>query len=199
MPPDCHLNIYITQTEAELFLQRDICLVFVLSLTSRHKGLIFICIGKKTALLYYAVCAKKSISKPNIGFRDRFFISWKAREFGDLSENAEYHATKERQAFLEKKIAELHEKLTNSEIIDESQIPKDKAYLGATVKLQDKKNGREMQYTLVTVEEADFDQKKISTASPIGKALLGKRVGEVVDVQVPVGILTYEILDISRD
>ena len=191
---------------------------------------------KKTALLYYAVCSKKSISKPNIGFRDRFFISWdiimnriyltkngyetirtelirlqtkerptviaaikKAREFGDLSENAEYHATKERQAFLEKKIAELHEKLTNSEIIDESQIPKDKAYLGATVKLQDKKNGREMQYTLVTVEEADFDQKKISTASPIGKALLGKRVGEVVDVQVPVGILTYEILDISRD
>ena len=193
-------------------------------------------IDKKTALLYYAVCSKKSISKPNIGFRDRFFISWdiimnriyltkngyetirtelirlqtkerptviaaikKAREFGDLSENAEYHATKERQAFLEKKIAELHEKLTNSEIIDESQIPKDKAYLGATVKLQDKKNGREMQYTLVTVEEADFDQKKISTASPIGKALLGKRVGEVVDVQVPVGILTYEILDISRD
>ena len=193
-------------------------------------------IDKKTALLYYAVCPKKSISKPNIGFRDRFFISWdiimnriyltkngyetirtelirlqtkerptviaaikKAREFGDLSENAEYHATKERQAFLEKKIAELHEKLTNSEIIDESQIPKDKAYLGATVKLQDKKNGREMQYTLVTVEEADFDQKKISTASPIGKALLGKRVGEVVDVQVPVGILTYEILDISRD
>ncbi len=187
-------------------------------------------IDRKTALLYYAVCAKKSISKPNIGFRDRFFISWdiimnrvyltkngyetirtelirlqtkerptviaaikKAREFGDLSENAEYHATKERQAFLEKKIAELHEKLTNSEIIDESQIPKDKAYLGATVKLQDKKN------TLVTVEEADFDQKKISTASPIGKALLGKRVGEVVDVQVPVGILTYEILDISRD
>ncbi|MDE2831230.1 MAG: transcription elongation factor GreA [Gemmatimonadota bacterium] len=123
----------------------------------------------------------------------------KAREFGDLSENAEYHAAKERQAFLEKKIVELQEKLTNSEIIDESQIPKDKAYLGATVKLQDKKNGREMQYTLVTVEEADFDQNKISTASPIGNALLGKRVGEVVDVQVPVGVLTYEILDISRD
>ncbi len=123
----------------------------------------------------------------------------KAREFGDLSENAEYHAAKERQAFLEKKIAELQEKLTNSEIIDESQIPKDKAYLGATVKLQDKKNGREMQYTLVTVEEADFDQNKISTASPIGKALLGKGVGEVVDVQVPVGVLTYEILGISRD
>ncbi len=123
----------------------------------------------------------------------------RAREFGDLSENAEYHAAKERQAFLEKKIAELEEKLTNSEIIDESQIPKDKAYLGATVKLQDKKSGNKMQYTLVTVDEADFDQNKISTASPIGKALLGKRVGEIVDIQVPVGTLTYEILGISRD
>lgn len=123
----------------------------------------------------------------------------KAREFGDLSENAEYHAAKERQAFLEKKIAGLQEKLTNSEIIDESQIPKDKVYLGATVILQDKKSGNEIQYKLVTVDEADFDQNKISTESPIGKGLLGKGVGEVAEIEVPVGTLTYEILDISRD
>ena len=122
----------------------------------------------------------------------------KAREFGDLSENAEYHAAKERQAFLEKKIAELQEKLTNSEIIDESQIPKDKAYLGATVTLKDKNNGNEIQYTLVTADEADFDQNKISTESPIGKGLLGKGVGEIAEIQVPVGTLTYEILKISR-
>jgi transcription elongation factor GreA len=122
----------------------------------------------------------------------------KAREFGDLSENAEYHASKERQVFLEKKIAGFQEKLTNSEIIDESQIDQDKAYLGATVKLQDKNTGNEIQYTLVSVDEADFDQNKISTESPIGKALLGKEAGAVVEIQVPVGTLTYEILDISR-
>lgn len=122
----------------------------------------------------------------------------KAREFGDLSENAEYHAAKERQAFLEKRIAGFQEKLTNSEIIDESQIPEGKAYLGATVKLQDKNNGKEIEYKLVSVDEADFDENKISTESPIGKALLGKETGAVVEIQVPVGTLTYEILDISR-
>ena len=123
----------------------------------------------------------------------------KAREFGDLSENAEYHAAKERQSFIEKKIAELQTKLTNSEIIDESQIPKDKVYLGATVKLKDQNSGNEIEYKLVTTDEADFEQNKISTGSPIGKALLGKVVGESVEIQVPVGLLKYEILDISRD
>lgn len=122
----------------------------------------------------------------------------KAREFGDLSENAEYHAAKERQSFLEKKIAELQGKLTNSEIIDESQIPKDKVYLGATVKLKDQKTDKEIQYTLVITEEADFENNKISTESPIGKALLGKGVGEAVEITVPVGTLNYEILEISR-
>lgn len=122
----------------------------------------------------------------------------KAREFGDLSENAEYHAAKERQAFLEKKIAELQTKLTNSEIVDESQIPKDKAYLGATVKLKDQKDGKEIQYKLVSTDEADFAENKISTESPIGKALLGKSVSEVVEIQVPVGTLVYEVLEISR-
>jgi transcription elongation factor GreA len=122
----------------------------------------------------------------------------KAREFGDLSENAEYHAAKERQSFLENKIAGLQTKLTHSEIIDESQIPKDKVYLGATVKLKDQKTGNVIQYKLVSTDEADFSENKISTESPIGKALLGKAVSDVVEIQVPVGILIYEILEITR-
>lgn len=122
----------------------------------------------------------------------------KAREFGDLSENAEYHAAKERQAFLENKIASLQTKLTNSEIVDETQIPKDKVYLGATVKMKDQKTGDNIQYKLVSTDEADYSENKISTESPIGKALLGKAVSDVVEIQVPVGTLTYEILEITR-
>ncbi len=122
-----------------------------------------------------------------------------AREFGDLSENAEYHAAKERQAFLEGKIAELSDKLLRSEIIDERKMPKDKAYLGANVVLKDLKSGEEIAYKLVSTDEADFEQNKISTESPIGRALLGKGAGEKVAAKVPVGTLHYEILSISRD
>lgn len=123
----------------------------------------------------------------------------RAREFGDLSENAEYHAAKERQMHLENKIMELQEKLTRSEIIDESKIPKDKAYLGATVTLKDKKTDEEIQYRLVSTEEADFEQNKISTQSPVGRSLLGKGVGEIAEVKVPAGTFIYEIIAISRD
>ncbi len=122
----------------------------------------------------------------------------KAREYGDLSENAEYHAAKERQMFLEKKIMDLQDKLTRSEIIDESQMPKDKAYLGASVTLEDQKTGKEIKYTLVSTDEADFEENKISTQSPIGSALLGKKVGEIAEIQVPAGTFTYKIMDISR-
>jgi transcription elongation factor GreA len=122
-----------------------------------------------------------------------------AREFGDLSENAEYHAAKERQAFVEGKIAELSDKLLRSEIIDENKMPKDKAYLGAKVTLKDQKSDQEIEYTLVSTDEADFEQNKISTQSPIGRALLGKGVGDQVEAKVPVGTLYYEILAISRD
>ncbi len=122
----------------------------------------------------------------------------RAREFGDLSENAEYAAAKERQMQLEGRIAEIHEKLTRSEIIDESQIPKDKAYLGALVKLLDKKKDTEVTYKLVSTDEADFTENKISTESPIGKALLGKSVGDQVEATVPAGKLEFEILKISR-
>lgn len=123
----------------------------------------------------------------------------RAREFGDLSENAEYHAAKERQMFVEKQIHEIQGKLTRSEIIDERKIPKDKAYLGATVRLKEGKSGDEIMYTLVSTDEADFEQNKISVQSPVGKALLGKGVGEVAEAVVPAGTLTYEILEITRD
>ena len=122
----------------------------------------------------------------------------RAREFGDLSENAEYAAAKERQIHLESRIMQIHEKLTRSEIIDESQIPKDKAYLGAIVKLRDKKKDVEVTYMLVSTDEADFAENKISTESPIGKAMLGKGVGAQIEATVPVGKLEFEILDISR-
>ncbi len=122
-----------------------------------------------------------------------------AREHGDIKENAEYHAAKERQAFLEGKIAELSDKLLRSEIIDERKMPKDKAYLGANVVLKDLKSGEEIAYKLVSTDEADFEQNKISTESPIGRALLGKGAGEKVAAKVPVGTLHYEILSISRD
>lgn len=122
----------------------------------------------------------------------------RAREFGDLSENAEYAAAKERQMHLEKRIAEIHEKLTRSEIIDEAQIPKDKAYLGASVTLKDAASGDEVTYMLVSTDEADFSQNKISTESPVGKAMLGKKVGDKVEATVPAGTLNYEILSIDR-
>ena len=122
----------------------------------------------------------------------------RAREFGDLSENAEYAAAKERQMHLEKRIAEIHEKLTRSEIIDESQIPKDKAYLGATVTLKEADGGNEVTYMLVSTDEADFAANKISTESPVGKAMLGKKVGEKVEATVPAGTLSYEIVSIDR-
>ena len=122
----------------------------------------------------------------------------RAREFGDLTENAEYAAAKERQMHLESRIMQIHEKLTRSEIIDESQIPKDKAYLGAIVKLRDKKKDVEVTYMLVSTDEADFAENKISTESPIGKAMLGKGVGAQIEATVPVGKLEFEILDISR-
>jgi transcription elongation factor GreA len=122
----------------------------------------------------------------------------RAREFGDLSENAEYAAAKERQMHLERRIAEIHDKLTRSEIIDEAQMPKDKAYLGATITLKEKGTGNEITYMLVSTDEADFSQNKISTESPVGNAMLGKKVGEKVEATVPAGTLNYEIVSIDR-
>ncbi len=122
----------------------------------------------------------------------------KARAMGDLSENAEYDAAKEAQAHLEKRIAELSDKLSRSRIIENENIPKDKIYIGAQVKLLDEDTQDEMDYLLVSPPEADYAQNKISIESPIGKALLGKKIGEVVEINVPAGVLIYKILDINR-
>lgn len=121
-----------------------------------------------------------------------------ARSKGDLSENAEYDAAKEAQGHLEKKIAELEHTLATATIIDEKNMDTSKAYVLSTVTILNKKTGKEMKYTLVSKDEADFKQGKISVESPIGRALLGKELNELVTVQVPAGTLELEILKIER-
>lgn len=121
-----------------------------------------------------------------------------ARDKGDLSENAEYDAAKEAQGLLEMKIAKLEELVANARIIDESQLDTSKVLVLSTVKLRNQQNGMEMTYTLVAESEADLKAGKISVTSPIGKGLLGKKVGETAEIQVPNGTLKFEVLEISR-
>ena len=123
----------------------------------------------------------------------------RARELGDLSENAEYHAAKEAQTHIERRLAELEFKLARVHPIDVDDIPTDKVYLFANVKVKDQKSGEETVYTITPPEEADVYNDIISVKSPIGAALLGKAVGDVVEVKAPAGIIKYEILEISRD
>lgn len=123
----------------------------------------------------------------------------RTREMGDLSENAEYHAAKEEQGHLERKIAELEDKLARVASVDIDEIPTDKVYLFAKVLVADMDDGEEIEYTIAPAEEADVENDIISVASPVAKALLGKEVGDQVEIQVPAGILKYEIKRISRD
>jgi len=121
-------------------------------------------------------------------------------ELGDLTENAEYHAAKENQGHLERKIAELEDKLSRARAIDTKNIPTDKAYIFARVLVKDLDDDEEeIEYQLAPPEEADAANDIISIKSPIGAALLGKAVGEKIEVKVPAGIIKYEILKISRD
>ncbi len=121
-----------------------------------------------------------------------------ARAHGDLSENAEYDAAKEAQAHNEKKISEIEDILIRARIMDESVIASDEALLGAKVKVMDKETSEEFVYMLVSEEESDFSENKISFTSPVGKALLGHKVGDVVEISVPAGTINYEITKISR-
>lgn len=121
-----------------------------------------------------------------------------ARDKGDLSENAEYDAAKEAQGLLEMKISKLEETLAGARLIDESQLDTSKVLVLSTVKIKNQTNGMEMTYTLVADGEADLAAGKISVNSPIGKGLLGKSVGEVAEVQVPNGVMKFDILEISR-
>ncbi len=121
-----------------------------------------------------------------------------ARDKGDLSENAEYDAAKEAQGMLEMKIAKLEETLAGARLIDESQLDSSKALVLSTVKIKNQTNGMEMVYTLVADGEADLASGKISVNSPIGKGLLGKSVGEVAEIQVPNGVLKFDVIEITR-
>ena len=121
-----------------------------------------------------------------------------ARDKGDLSENAEYDAAKEAQGLLEARISKLENDLSNSRVIDESQLSTDSVSLLTKVTIKNPKNNMEMSYAIVSESEANLAEKKISASSPIGKGLLGKKVGEVVEIQVPNGIVNFEIINISR-
>ena len=122
-----------------------------------------------------------------------------ARDKGDLSENAEYDAAKDAQGLLELKISKLEATIRNAKIIDESKLDGSKILILSRVKLKNKKDGAVVTYTLVPENEADFKSGKISVDSPIGKGLLGKRIGEVAEIKVPSGmVLNFEVLEISR-
>ncbi|MGB3851752.1 MAG: transcription elongation factor GreA [Tunicatimonas sp.] len=120
-----------------------------------------------------------------------------ARDKGDLSENAEYDAAKDAQGLLELKIAKLEGVVGNARVLDGANVDTSKVSILSTVKIKNQQNGAQMSYTLVSEEEADLKSGKISVKSPIGKGLLGKKVGETAEVQAPAGKINFEILDIS--
>ncbi len=121
-----------------------------------------------------------------------------ARSFGDLRENAEYHAGKEAQAMNSARIRDLEDKIARAVILDDTNIDASKAYVGATVQVLNKKTGKAVTYVLVSPVEADMARGKISVRSPVGAALLGKSVGETAVAKVPAGEIELEVLEISR-
>lgn len=121
-----------------------------------------------------------------------------ARDKGDLSENAEYHAAKEEQSLLETKIAKLKNVVANARIIDESKLDTSKILIHSIVKIKNIANAMEFTYTLVADSESDVKNGKLSVSSPIGKGLLGKKVGETAEIKVPSGLVKFEILEITR-
>lgn len=121
-----------------------------------------------------------------------------ARDKGDLSENAEYHAAKEEQSLLEYKIAQLKDTLSKARLIDESLLDTSKVLALSKVKIRNLANKMEFEYTLVADAVSDLSQGKLSVSSPIGKGLLGKEVGDITEIQVPSGMMKFEILSISR-
>lgn len=134
----------------------------------------------------------KSVKRPEISKQ----ISV-ARDFGDLRENAEYHAAKEKMAFLEDKITQLEERIRLARVIDPKKIATDRIAIYTTASLKDLTRKMEVKYTLVSQDESDFRKLRISVDSPVGRALLGKKPGEVVEIKVPAGIMKYEVLDIQ--
>jgi transcription elongation factor GreA len=135
----------------------------------------------------------KTVERPNV-----ITAIQEARSHGDLSENAEYDAAKERQSFIEGRIVELESKLANSQIIDPAHLDADgRCVFGATVELEEVESGETVTYQIVGDDEADIKQNKISISSPIARALIGKYSGDVAEVKAPGGIKEYEILDVK--
>ncbi len=120
-----------------------------------------------------------------------------ARSFGDLSENAEYDAAKDAQGLLELKISKMEDMLSRAQIIDASDMPSGEVHILSKVKVKNLNNSKTFNYLLVSPEEADFQQGKIALTSPVGKALMGSKLGEIVEAQVPAGIIKFEILEIN--
>ncbi|GAB3649197.1 transcription elongation factor GreA [Echinicola sediminis] len=120
-----------------------------------------------------------------------------ARDKGDLSENAEYDAAKDAQGLLELKISKLEEVVGNARVLDNSKMDTSKVGILSTVKIKNVKNGMTVAYTLVSEEEADLKANKISLASPFGKGLLGKKVGEIAQIKAPAGVIEFEVLEIN--
>ncbi len=121
-----------------------------------------------------------------------------ARSYGDLSENAEYDAAKEAQGLMELKINKLEELLSKARIIDVSNLPTDIVHILTKVTVKNINNGKTLQYILVSLEEADLQGGKIAITSPVGQSLMNKRVGDVIEVKVPAGLIKYEILELEQ-
>ncbi|MGB4503534.1 MAG: transcription elongation factor GreA [Syntrophaceticus sp.] len=135
----------------------------------------------------------KSVKRREIAERIRAAI-----DFGDISENSEYEEAKNEQAFIEGRIITLEKMLRHARIIDASEVPSDTVGVGSTVLLEDQDTGDVIEYTIVGSAEADPADNKISNESPVGKAILGKKAGVVVEIKVPAGTLKYRILDIRK-
>lgn len=136
----------------------------------------------------------KNIERPKISQQ-----IGEARDKGDLSENAEYDAAKEAQGLLEMRIGKLEDVIANARVLDSSQMDTSKVMVLSKVKMKNQANGQAMTYQLVSESEADLKAGKISINSPIGKGLMGKKVGEVAEIQVPTGKVNFEIIDITFD
>jgi transcription elongation factor GreA len=156
--------------------------------------------------LEYVYLTKEGLKKlkdelHELKFKKRPVVSQKiaaAREHGDLKENAEYHAAREELSHLETKVQQLQDRIARARIIEGEDVKSEHVTILSTVTVQDMKRNKEYKYTLVSPEEADAKQNKISVSSPVGKGLLGKKPGEISEIQVPAGILKYKILDISH-
>lgn len=135
----------------------------------------------------------KTVQRPSISEQIA-----EARDKGDLSENAEYDAAKEAQGLLEMKISKMEAIISNARLIDETQMDNSKVFILSKVLIKNKQNGMQIEYTLSAENEADIKARKISIDSPIGKGLLGKKVGDIAQIQTPGGTMHFEILSISR-